>query len=116
MAEGTIKRVKPLGEHRCRVDIERSSIALHKFAYGDVITVKQPACASPEKALLLLAIDKSRRALRLSDRATTGHFRFGAAWEAPLFTFMATTVWSSKVSVPARTIRHRGCGHPGCRR
>src|SRR5260370_8525658 len=100
MAEGTIKRVKQLDEHRCRVDIERSSIALRKSADGDVIAVKRPARASPEKALLLLAIDKSRRALRLRDRTTTGHFRFGQAWEAPLSPFLPPTSHSPQCSSP----------------
>src|ERR1700674_2475799 len=101
VAEGSIKRVKPLGDHRCRVDIEWSSIVFRKFGYGDVLAVEGQARASPEKARLLLAIDKSRRTPRPRNRTPTGHFRFAAAWEAPLFTFMATTVWSSKVSIPA---------------
>ena len=96
LAEGSIKRFNALVNHRCRVDVEGSSIVLRKFGYGGVIRNRGTGRAFAAKALASsLAEDKARRPpLQMRSEA------FISASRKRPFTFMATTVWSSKVSTP----------------
>src|ERR1039458_9818330 len=106
IAKRVLKGRQPLADRRCRIDVERRSVALRQFWQRKSLAVKHEIRATAQQPFPVLVKNESRRPLginveRSRNFAAPGHFRLGEPDAALSLTLIATTVWSSNVSTPA---------------
>src|ERR1700676_760003 len=97
--ERLVERFIALANRGRRVHIERRAVLFSQLRQGYVFTVQNESSAASNNAALRLAIDESGRTGCWG--LTAGHHFFFGDVCVPPRTRMATTVWSSKVSIPA---------------